>query len=105
MYTPIAIKSFGLDQESGLEKQLQVRGQFSDAKNECIIIYYDIVLLSPTNMVFSTIKTGFYTRTGIKFNQLRESPVGQQITSLIGNDLDMILSYDTIDNDLKQTTF
>jgi len=104
MYTPIAIKSFGEDIESGLEKQLRVWGLFCDAKNECITVHYEIVLLSPTGLTFSTIKNGSYIRIGSKFTTLRLSQLGEGIESLIASDLLMINTYETIDFDLKQTT-
>jgi len=104
MSTPIASKSFGIDVESGLEKQLLVWGQFSDAKNEKITIYFDIVLVSPTGTVFSIIKSGNYTRSGTKFQTLRASQLGQGITALITTDLDMIQDFETLDQDLMQIT-
>lgn len=104
MYTPIAIKSFGTDLESGLEKQIRIWGLFCDAKNESITVYYETVLISPTGYLFSTIKNGSYVRTRAKFTTLRESQLGQGIESIIASDLLMINSYETIDEDLKQTT-
>ena len=102
--TPIAIKSFGIDTESGLEKQLQVWSVFCDAENEQITIIYKIILLSPTGTVFSVINRGGYLRNGTKFQTLGLSEIGVGITALIEGDLENITSYDTIANDLRQIT-
>ena len=103
--TPIAIKSFGLDQVTGLEKQLQVISVFCDARNEIVTVFFDIVLLAPTGVVASVLASRDYTRTGIKFKTLRESQIGVGITGLITADLDMINSFNTLESDLAQTTF
>lgn len=103
-YTPIAKKTFGTDEQYGLTKELHVWGQFNDAKNERIVVYYDIVLLSPTGLISKIVSSGQYTRSGQKFQALRDSQLGQGITALIETDMDMIQSYESIFEDLKQVS-
>lgn len=100
--TPIAEKDFGIDAETGLQKKLQVWSIFCDADKEIIVIQFKIILLSPTGITVSILRNGSYTRTGSKFNQLRESQLGQGIEGLISSDLEMIDSFKTLDSDLKQ---
>lgn len=100
--TPIAEKDFGTDQESGLNKKLQVLTLFIDAEQELISIGFRIVLFGPTGIVVSILRRGSYVRTGSKFQDLRNSQLGAGITGLIAQDLAGINSFESLDEDLKQ---
>lgn len=102
---PIAVKSFGIDAESGLEKEIQVVSLNIDTMTELINISYNVILKSPTGNVFSVVKSNYYNRSGVKFEGLRESQIGILITGLIEGDLAMINGPETIEQDLRQTTF
>lgn len=106
-YTPIASKSFGIDDFTGLEKALFVFKQTNDAKNETIIMDYDIVLLSPNGKIVSILYSDNYTRYNMpnknKFDELRQSQIGQAIEALIQNDLNGIQTFVSIKQDLLQT--
>lgn len=111
-YTPIAQKSFGIDTVTGLEKRLYVWQQVNDVKSQKIVVVFDIVLISPTGKVVSTLSTGTFERINIpetnthlaspKFDDLRKSPIGQGISGLIAKDLEDIKSFETLHEDLAQ---
>lgn len=102
--TPIAEKDFGIDSDTGLQKKLQVWAFYCDAETELITVVFKVVLISPTGKTVSVVRSGSYSRSGVKFNELRTSQIGQGIEYKISGDIDMITSYDKIDEDLKQTS-
>lgn len=105
MTTPIAIKDFGIDTDSGLNKQLIVYGMNINTDMERIELLYKIVLISPTGIQFEQSR-GSYIRdnsTGAKnFDALRSSQLGQGITSDIESDLTLIKTFDSFSEDLIQ---
>lgn len=112
-YTPIASKSFGTDQETGLEKRILAHSFHCDAKANRITVICDVVLMSPTGKIVSIVMPVTYRRENIaetptinaslKFDQLRNSQIGQGIIQLIQGDINAITSFNTIADDLKQT--
>lgn len=102
-YNPLASKDFGKDEASGMPQKLVVHRQVSDAKNNTVRIYWELVLISPTGSFASIIKSGDYSRYGSKATALRESPIGKGIQQLLQEDIDGVESLETIDTDLAQT--
>lgn len=91
MIRPIAERNIGIDPEIGLEKVLKIWQFTVDAKAEKIVVVYDIDTLSPTGVVVNTQANNTYERynseTHAKFDELRDSPIGQGITGLMLGDL------------------
>lgn len=104
-YNPIAVKAFGVDSATQLDKQVRIWQLLIDAKAEKITVFYDIVLVS-NNIVVSIIKADTYIRdnsTSFKnFTSLRTSTLGQGISYLINQDVGRVQSLETIVNDLIQ---
>lgn len=104
---PIQSFDFGVDAYTGLQKKLYVTGIRIDAKTEVVYVDYDIVLLSPTGVQVSVIESYYFERLNLpgneKYNELKNSPVGQGIIQMIGTDMAMIQSYETCRENLKQS--
>lgn len=93
----------GIDDNTGLNKQLQVWQINIDGKSEVVTVVYDIVLLSPTNKVIQTLSTDNFKRfdrlaqldednnvlmeASLKWTYLKESPLGKGILGMIALDL------------------
>ena len=73
------------------------------SKIKTISVTFEVNLYSNDEFVV-TEKTGNYTRTDVKFDALEESIVGQGIKAMIGLDLDLITTFETIDENLKQNS-
>jgi hypothetical protein len=101
----VIIKSFGIDNETGLEKQATFSSLRIDVLNEVIEVYIDINLVYPSGKK-QRIKTIVYRRFNaegnMKFNAFKESAIGQGIISIIQNDFNAIQSFKTIEQDLAQ---
>ena len=106
MFTPIAIKAIGTDPDTQLPREIHVWKQTSDAKTESVTIVFDVVLVLANGKVGAILRTGEYRRwndsQNKKFDALRADAAGVRITALIQADLDGVLSYETIDEDLQQ---
>ncbi len=144
--TPIAKKSLGIDQESGLEQQIVITQLTIDSTSEIVVIVYRLELLSPKGTVVRRSDPKTYTRYNLpnilyksgdvitpevldvdgvtvitpavisdgtevklignmKFDLLRNSPIGQGITGLIGLDINAIKGADTLEWDLSQNDY
>ncbi len=118
MSTPIATKKF-TNNKLQLDQQIVVWQLTIDAKSEIIVIVYQIETLSPTGIIVATSDNQTYTRYNkqplldadgitiitqgnMKFDALRSSALGQGIAGLIGSDLNLIKSLDTLITDLAQ---
>ena len=99
-------KPLGEDLETGLDRGIEVSNIFIDFKNKQIVVEYDKVLYAPTGVVVQIIETKNYKRfnstTNNKFDALEQSQIGQMIKGLLENDLSLIKSFETIEQDLKQ---
>lgn len=94
----------GIDKETGLQKKVLIWKIDIDGKTEIITVKYDISLISPTGIVVKIIATNIYRRfnrpavmsedgetiitpANMKWDQLKDSAIGQGILSMI--DLDV----------------
>ena len=104
-YSPIAVRDFGTDSLTQLNKQMWVKAVNIDASMHQITVRYDMVLLSNSQYV-TTFNSGSYVRDNNtaeqNFTLLKESHIGQGITNLINQDLMKIQSEKTIESDLMQ---
>lgn len=115
--TILAKKSFGIDDETGLEKEIHIWHISINGKEDTINIGYDIVLLSPKGKVVSVVSTNNYNRynrpaiiedgievkpANMKFDALKNSPVGQGILQMLSADIANIKSFDTLVQDITQ---
>lgn len=107
--------NLGLDEETSLNKKAIIWQIVIDGKSRIITVVYDIVLLSPRETVVKTVLTDVYTRfnssevldkdgnvikaVNMKWDALRNSPIGQGILQLIATD---VSNYNNSMNDLKQ---
>jgi len=112
MPTPVKTKDLGIDEPTGLQKELQVWRIEVDAKAETVNVYYDIVLKSngvAAAVVESNKNYLRYNRpaevdaegneirpANMKFDALRSSPVGQGVEALIQQDIN---NYPDIDQE------
>ncbi len=94
----ILVKKIGIDSVTGLEVQARVWKVIIDAKIETIQVEYDLEYLSPKGIVVKSVPSA-YTRFNqpaqldsegveivpakMKFNELRNSSIGQGITFII----------------------
>ena len=106
-YQPIATKALpGTDSVTGLARQIQVWKLTCDAKSETVSVAYDVVTVLDSGKVASILLTDQYRRYNAdlnsKFDALRASQAGQDITALITSDLNLITSFETIRSDLMQ---
>lgn len=89
--TPIATKDLGINETTGLNERLVVWQITIDSQSEKIVVVYKIQTISPTGIVIAETENMTYERFNSdhndKFNQLRNSQVGQMITGLIEQDL------------------
>lgn len=96
--TPIAQKSIGVNQTTGLEQIVKIHQINIDAKAEKIVVVYDVDTISPTGVVVATESNKTFERfngeVNKKFDALRNSPIGQGITALLTSDLDSYPSMD-----------
>lgn len=97
----IAVKILGTDSRTGLTRKIEVVSIEIQSKIKTISVTFEVNLYSGNEFVV-TERTGNYTRTDVKFDTLETSSVGQGIKAMIGLDLDLISSYETIDENLKQ---
>jgi hypothetical protein len=106
-YIPIAIHDFGIDQDTGLQKQLWVWQITIDKKSNKIAVIYDIILIAPTGIALMILKTGSYIRDNDTDSQhfatMQAGPLGQGITISITEDLDKIQSFETLEQDLQES--
>ncbi len=102
----IATKDLGVNPETGLENRIAITALTIDSRNELITVVYSIETISPTGIVVSSIDNNTFVRRNEdgneKFNQLRNSPVGQMIAGMLNADLSKITSIETIVEDLTQ---
>lgn len=102
----IATKDLGANPETGLENRIAITALTIDSRNELITVVYSIETISPTGIVVSSIDNNTFVRRNEdgneKFNQLRNSPVGQMIAGMLNADLSKITSIETIVEDLTQ---
>lgn len=115
--TPIATKKF-TNSDLQLDQQIVVWQLTIDAFSEIVVVVYRIETLSPTGVVVSISDNQTYTRynkaaqidiagnetssSNMKFDTLRNSALGQGISGLITQDLNLIESLNTIVSDLAQ---
>jgi hypothetical protein len=99
----IAEKTLGTDLRTGLTRKIEVVAIEIQSKIKTISVTFEVNLYSNDEFVV-TEKTGNYTRTDVKFDALEESIVGQGIKAMIGLDLDLITTFETIDENLKQNS-
>lgn len=104
-YTPIATKNFGSSSEfPELNVVLHAWQQTDDVKAKTITVVYDIDLVSPsTGGIVKTLRTESYTRFGAKFDALRGSEIGTEISAMIQADVNKVQSPETAREDLLQT--
>ena len=99
----IAEKILGTDSRTGLTRKVEVISIEIQSKIKTISVTFEVNLYSGNEFVV-TERTGIYMRTGVKFDALEESTVGQGIKSMIGIDLNLITTFETIDENLKQNS-
>lgn len=97
----IANKTLGTDSRTGLTRKIEVVAIEIQSKIKTVSVTFEVNLYSGNEFV-ATERTGNYTRTNVKFDALESSTVGQGIKGMIGIDLNLITSFETIDEDLKQ---
>jgi len=101
--TIFGTKDLGLDEDSGLQKQVQFWNIDINGKTEVVTVKYDIVLLAPKGQVVKILETNQYRRfnrpdilddegnvilpANMKWDQLKESATGKGILEMI--DLDV----------------
>lgn len=93
-----ASRDFGIDEATGLTKQIRAVGLDIDAKTETIKVHWELCLVSPTNAVMQVIQNGAFTRFNgqvQKYDNLKNSQLGLGITQMIE-----VLDFATIPNDL-----
>lgn len=99
----IATLSLGVNDLTGSEEQVSVWSILIDAEEEKISVGYKIEVLSPKGIVVASSQKQFYYRrnnveqrdpngeliapANMKFDALRESPIGKAIEGLIDSDL------------------
>ena len=101
----VITKNFGIDQATGLEKELTVTGIFIDIENEVIDVRCSIKLIYPTGKkqdIRSLNYRRFNADGSMMFNVFKNSNVGQGIVNVIQNDINLIQSFETLDADLAQ---
>jgi len=113
----IATKDLPVNVSTGLSNRISITALTIDSRNELITVVYSIETISPTGVVVSSIDNNTFVRRNIeavvedgveitpaneKFNQLRNSPVGQMITGMLNADLALVQSLETINEDLTQ---
>lgn len=103
--TPIATKKIQNDPKTNLEQYINVWQLTIDAKAEIISVVYEVVVVAPNKEVASVKEISNYTRCNIpelveikdedgkvispkveaslKFNELRDSQLGQTIAAMI----------------------
>lgn len=99
----ISGKILGADSRTGLTRKVEVIAIEIQSKIKTISVTFEVNLYSGNEFVV-TERTGNYTRKDVKFDALEESIVGQGIKSMIGLDLDLINTFETIDENLKQNS-
>lgn len=99
----IAIKTLGTDSRTGLTRKVEVVAIEIQSKIKTISVTFEVNLYSGNEFVVKE-RTGTYKRTDVKFDALEESTVGQGIKAMIGIDLDLITTFETIDENLKQNS-
>jgi hypothetical protein len=99
----IAEKQLENDTRTGLVRKVEIVGidiqsnkALKNIKVSCEVNLYS------NNEFVVTEKTFVYQRFGAKFDTLESSPLGQGIKAMLGLDLDLIISLDTIETDLAQ---
>jgi hypothetical protein len=97
----IARKTLGNDTRTGLVRKVEVIAIEIQSKIKTISVTYEVNLYSNDEIVV-TEKTSNYTRKDVKFDNLEASMVGQGIKAMIEMDLNLIQSFESIDEDLKQ---
>lgn len=101
----VVVKSFGIDTETGLEKKLTFSSLRIDILNEVIEIYLDVNLIYPSGKkqrINTIVYRRFNADGNMKFNELKDSAIGQGIIAVIQNDFNMIQSFGSIEQDLAQ---
>lgn len=101
----VITKKLGTDQDTGLEKELNITGVFIDIENEVIDVRCSVNLIYPTGKKQSVRALNyrrFNADGNMKFNNLKDSTIGQGIISIIQNDVNSIKSSETIEQDLAQ---
>jgi hypothetical protein len=97
----IAQKILGNDTRTGLVRKIEVVAIEIQSKIKTISVSYEVNLYSNNEFVV-TEKTSNYIRKDVKFDNLEASMVGQGIKAMIEMDLNLIQSFESIDEDLKQ---
>jgi len=115
--TILGIKEFGEDEETGLQKELQILKLKIDGETDEVFVQCRVVLLAPKGGVVKVVSNHTfrrYNRPAImdgnkeilpannKFDMLKLSPLGQGILGMLQIDINNIKGFDTIDEDLKQ---
>lgn len=90
-----------VDTETGLTNQVRAVGLNADATSKTITITYQHVLISSTGAVMKIVSSGAFLRvndlnTGMKYDDLQASAVGQGIKQMIE-----ALDFSRISNDLS----
>lgn len=101
----VVVKKFGLDQATGLEKEVSFSSLRIDVLNEVIEVYLDVNLVYPSGKkqrINTIVYRRFNADGNMKFNALKESAIGQGIISIVQNDFNAITSFETIEQDLAQ---
>lgn len=97
-------KELGIDEITGLNQRVIITQFMIDAASEKISIQYKIETLSPTGVVVKSSNPLVYTRynrvevldengnvvkeANMKFNQLKDSTLGQTILGMLQTDID-----------------
>jgi hypothetical protein len=97
----IAQKTLGNDTRTGLVRKIEVISIEIQSKIKTISVTFEVNLYSNNEFVV-TERTGNYVRKDNKYDLLKSSLVGQGIEEMIRTDLNLIQSFDSIDEDLKQ---
>ncbi len=88
----IAKKSLGIDELTGLERQLRATDVFINAETELITVILKEVLVSPTDVVMKELLVTQFTRFNSsenkRFDQLEASPIGLGIEQMLLIDLE-----------------
>ncbi len=115
--TLLGTKNLGKDVVTDLDRQLQIWQITIDGKSEVILVVYDIVLLAPNGSIAKVESTDNFRRfnrdaviqdeievkpANLKFDALKLSPVGQAILGMLQLDLNLIQSFETLAEDLRQ---
>lgn len=83
----IAKYSLGVDTLTGLNKEIQATSFYVDAKKRQITVEWEIVLVTTTGAVMNLVERGFYVRSGLSYDGLQASGIGQGIIGLLTSTL------------------